>query len=106
MSATLPFELGHGLAGVPAGDVVAVVAQPEPSPSPSQPSFEPTEVSPGLAGFIPVFLIAVACVLLFLSLTRHLRRVTVRQAHQDAVDAERAAAERAVAEQDGDQGTR
>ncbi|MEL7976828.1 hypothetical protein AAG589_13280 [Isoptericola sp. F-RaC21] len=50
-----------------------LAAAPSPSPSPSQ---GPTElqVTPGLAGFVATFAVAVACVLLFLSLTRHLRR--------------------------------
>ena len=65
---------------------IATVAQPSPSPSPTPQSFSPLEVSPGLAGFIPVFLIALACIVLFLSLTRHLRRVTVRQAELDAAE--------------------
>ena len=71
----------------PAAGTTATVAQPSPSPSPE--SFSPLEVSPGLAGFIPVFLIALACIVLFLSLTRHLRRVTVRQAELDAAERER-----------------
>ncbi|WP_298458397.1 hypothetical protein [uncultured Cellulomonas sp.] len=61
----------------------------EPTPMPTQDgSFESWEVSPGLAGFIPVFLIALACIVLFLSLTRQMRRVAVRQAHRDALDRE------------------
>ncbi|GAB6936491.1 hypothetical protein ACQP60_13380 [Isoptericola variabilis] len=44
-----------------------------PSPSPSQGPDE-LQVTPGLAGFVATFAVAVACVLLFLSLTRHLRR--------------------------------
>ncbi len=70
---------------VPPGDVTAAVSQPSPSPSPT--TFSPLEVSPGLLGFVPVFLIALACVLLFLSLTKQLRRVKVRQAQLDAAEA-------------------
>jgi len=44
-----------------------------PSPSPSQ-GPDQLQVTPGLAGFVATFAVAVACVLLFLSLTRHLRR--------------------------------
>jgi hypothetical protein len=50
-------------------------AAPSPSPSPSQGPSE-LEVTPGLAGFLATFAVAAACVLLFLSLTRHLRRAT------------------------------
>lgn len=59
---------------------------PAPTPSP-QPQLEDFEVSPGLLGFIPPFLIALACVGLFMSLTRQLRRVTIRQAAIDAAEA-------------------
>ncbi len=52
-----------------------VLTAPSPSPSPTQGPTE-LEVTPGLAGFLAIFVVAVACVLLFLSLTRHLRRAT------------------------------
>jgi len=71
----------------PVSTATAVVAQP--TPTPSQEPLTPLTVSPGLAGFIPVFLIALASIVLFLSLTRHLRRVTVRQAEIDATERER-----------------
>jgi hypothetical protein len=72
----------------PATGLVAEVAVPSPSPSGAPAGgFEPWEVSPGLLGFVPVFLIALACVGLFLSLTRQMRKVTVRQAMRDADDA-------------------
>ena len=84
------FDLTGAVGPSTASDVVvAAVAQASPTPSPTQESFSPLEVSPGLAGFIPVFLIALACIVLFLSLTRHLRRVTVRQAELDAAERER-----------------
>ncbi|MFI2103298.1 hypothetical protein ACH436_08410 [Isoptericola sp. NPDC019693] len=50
-----------------------LAAVPSPSPSPTQGPDE-LQVTPGLAGFVATFAVAVACVLLFLSLTRHLRR--------------------------------
>ncbi|MCK9794934.1 hypothetical protein M1843_14375 [Isoptericola sp. 4D.3] len=50
-----------------------LAAAPSPSPSPTQGPTE-LEVTPGLAGFVATFAVALACVLLFLSLTRHLRR--------------------------------
>lgn len=71
--------------------LVAEVAEPTPDPTRAPAGgFEAWEVSPGLIGFIPVFLIALACVGLFLSLTKQMRRVDVRQAQQDAEDAARA----------------
>jgi hypothetical protein len=68
-------------------DATASVAQPSPTPTTPGGEFESFEVSPGLLGFLPPFLIALACVGLFLSLTRHLRRVGVRQAQMDAAEA-------------------
>lgn len=59
-------------ASVPA--LGSVLADPVPSPSPSTQVPDDLEVTPGLAGFLATFAVAVACVLLFLSLTRHLRR--------------------------------
>jgi hypothetical protein len=83
----LPDAVALGALAPPAGTTVAEVGQPSPTPSPAPGGgLESWEVSPGLLGFVPVFLIALACVGLFLSLTRHLRRVTVRQAMLDAED--------------------
>ena len=48
---------------------------------------DPADVSPGLLGFIPVFLIALACIGLFLSLTSKLRKVNRKQAALDAEEA-------------------
>ncbi len=49
-----------------------VLAVPSPSPTSSVP--DELEVTPGLVGFLATFAVAAAAVLLFLSLTRHLRR--------------------------------
>jgi hypothetical protein len=68
--------------------LVAEVGEPTPAPTQAPAGgFEAWEVSPGLIGFVPVFLIALACVGLFLSLTRQMRRVAVRQALRDAEEA-------------------
>ena len=72
--------------------VTASVATPTPSPSPGsdlQPGLEPGDVSPGLLGFLPVFAIALVCIVLFRSLTTKLRGVRRRQ---ELLDAEEAAA--------------
>ena len=74
----------------PAAHVGLVAEVGEPTPAPTQAptgGFEAWEVSPGLIGFVPVFLIALACVGLFLSLTKQMRRVAVRQAQRDADEA-------------------
>ncbi|OLT55303.1 hypothetical protein [Cellulosimicrobium sp. CUA-896] len=60
-----------------AADVVAETATPAPSPSedPLRPELEPTDVSPGLAGFLAIFAVALAAVALFFGLSRQLRRM-------------------------------
>lgn len=61
-------------AHLPALGSGVLLADPAPSPSPTTQVPDDLEVTPGLAGFLATFAVAVACVLLFLSLTRHLRR--------------------------------
>jgi hypothetical protein len=50
-------------------------AAPTPSPSPS---FNPDVVTPGVVGFVVIFLITVATVLLILDMTRRIRRARYR----------------------------
>lgn len=49
-----------------------------PSPDPTEgvlrPGLEETDITPGLVGFLVTFAVAVACVFLFLSFSRHLRK--------------------------------
>ncbi|MGW2093140.1 hypothetical protein [Promicromonospora sukumoe] len=56
----------------------AIALATEPSPNPTEgrlrPGLETWEVSPGLIGFLVTFALAVACVLLFLNMSKHLRR--------------------------------
>ena len=70
--------------------LTASVATPSPSPSTGsglQPGLEPGDVSPGLLGFLPVFAIALVCIVLFRSLTTKLRGVKRRQEQLDAEEA-------------------
>lgn len=62
--------LSHVLASPPLVSLATAV----PSPSPTSTVPDELEVTPGLVGFLATFAVAVAAVLLFLSLTRHLRR--------------------------------
>lgn len=60
----------------------------EPSPSPSV-AIDPTQGgSPGFLGFVFTFLVAIAAVFLFLSLTKQMRRVD-RRAKQLGLDEEK-----------------
>lgn len=56
----------------------ALALATEPSPNPTEgtlrPGLEEWQVSPGLIGFIVTFALALACVALFLNLSKHLRR--------------------------------
>jgi len=77
----------------------AVTATPSPAPTSNlQQGINPGDVSPGLLGFLPVFVIALACIGLFLSLTSKLRKVNRRQ---ERLDAQEAAATLLAAGEDG-----
>jgi hypothetical protein len=75
MSLTTTVELAGGPGW--AADVVAETATPTPGPSedPLRQDLEPTDVSPGLAGFLAIFAVALAAVGLFFGLSRQLRRM-------------------------------
>ncbi|MCM3534373.1 hypothetical protein M3693_09050 [Cellulosimicrobium funkei] len=72
-----PFLDVPTLAGGPgwAADVVAETATPSPSDDPLREDLDPNDVSPGLAGFLAIFAVAVATVALFFGLSRQLRRM-------------------------------
>ena len=89
----VPFDLstlsaaGIGFAPL-ARTLTAGTVTPAPSPSSNlREEIDPGDVSPGLLGFLPVFLIALACIGLFLSLTSKLRKVNRRQERLDAEEA-------------------
>lgn len=82
-----------GYAPASAGTVTGAVGtatDPAPTPEPTstdgtvtvptmRPDLEVTDVSPGLAGFLAIFVVAVAAILLMLSMTRKLRKVNHSQ---------------------------
>lgn len=57
----------------------ALALATDPSPNPTEgtlrPGLEEWQVSPGLIGFVATFALALACVALFLNLSKHLRKV-------------------------------
>jgi uncharacterized membrane protein YgcG len=55
---------------------LALAADPTPNPTEGQlrPGLEEWQVSPGLIGFVVTFALALACVLLFLNMSKHLRQ--------------------------------
>lgn len=64
-----------------------------PSPTPTPTGTAATSLgSPGITGFIVTFLVALALIGLFLSLTRHLRIVDRRSRQRDEAEAAEAAA--------------
>lgn len=69
----------------------AALADATPSPDPTggglRPGLEETDITPGLVGFLVTFVLAVACVFLFLSLSRHLR-TTRRNAEAQGLEIE------------------
>ncbi|MDR7384021.1 hypothetical protein [Promicromonospora iranensis] len=56
----------------------AIALTSDPSPNPTEgtlrPGLEEWQVSPGLIGFVVTFALALACVLLFLNMSKHLRQ--------------------------------
>ena len=54
------------------------------------PAIDESMVSPGVVGFIAIFLIAAATVLLIIDMTRRIRRVRYRAEVQEKLDAEEA----------------
>jgi hypothetical protein len=62
------------------------------TPGPDE-GLDPNTVTPGVAGFIVTFLLAVAVILLVISMVRRTRRVIHRAAVNEKLDAEEAAAE-------------
>lgn len=56
-----------------------VLAEGTPTPSPSDGGFDAVSVSPGLGGFIMMFLLAVAVLLLVVSMSRKIRRIQARE---------------------------
>jgi hypothetical protein len=60
-------------------------------------SIDPSTVTPGVAGFLTVFVLAVATWLLIRSMTGHLRKVRYRAEQEEAEAAEAQAAEQAAA---------
>ncbi|CAN5589204.1 hypothetical protein BH10ACT7_BH10ACT7_15530 [soil metagenome] len=60
-----------------------------PSPVPEF-TGDPNAVTPGVIGFVAIFLIAVATVLLILDMTRRVRRVRYREEIRERLEAEAA----------------
>lgn len=61
------------------------------TPGPDE-GLDPNTVTPGVAGFIVTFLLAVAVIVLVISMVRRTRRVIHRAAVNERLDAEEAAA--------------
>ncbi|MEO6825931.1 MAG: hypothetical protein ABI255_06100 [Microbacteriaceae bacterium] len=73
-------------------------ATPTPSPAPG---FNPDTVTPGLVGFLVIFVIAVATILLIVDMNRRIRRTRYRADITAQLDAE----ERAGSESDIEHGS-
>lgn len=74
----------------PVHRLLGVLAQATPAPSPTpglREGLEESAISPGLAGFLAIFGVALASVLLFYSMTGKLRGVRVRDGVATTVEA-------------------
>ena len=69
--------------------IVLAAATPSPTPTP----YDPNLVTPGVVGFIAIFLVAAATVLLMLDLSRRVRRTRYRGEIREKLEAERLAEE-------------
>ncbi|WP_065570252.1 hypothetical protein [Microbacterium oleivorans] len=83
-----------------------------PSPTPTGPSPTPTgppaeSVTPGVAGFIAIAVVAIVIVLLAIDMLRRIRRAQYRTDVNEMLDAEEAAArgDRSADDDGGDDGT-
>jgi hypothetical protein len=70
--------------------MVRLAAAPTPTP---QPNFDENTVTPGWFGFLAIFLVACAVVLLSIDLVRRVRRVRYRGEIREQLAAERNAAD-------------
>ena len=70
--------------------VIVWIADPTPSPVPAFTGDVDT-ITPGVLGFVAIFVIALATVLLLLDMTRRVRRVRYRAEVQEQLAAEAAA---------------
>lgn len=68
---------------------------PNPIDDPLVPPFEgdPNTVTPGVAGFFAIFLVALASIAIIVDMSRRIRRVRYRGEVRERLEAERAAAE-------------
>lgn len=65
-----------------AGVALQATPSPDPSAPPLQPGIAPTDVSPGLLGFLATFALVAMVIPLVLSMNKHLRRVKFEEATQ------------------------
>ncbi|KAE8764763.1 hypothetical protein [Georgenia thermotolerans] len=80
--------------------VLLLAASPSPSPAPRE--LQPWDVSPGIEGFFwGFFILAVLAIPLFLSFTKHMRRVDHNARLREAEEARRAEAQGDRREDDG-----
>lgn len=68
--------------------LISVVLAVTPTPAPD---FDPNTVTPGVVGFIVIFLLAVATLLLGVDVVRRIRRTTYRAEIKERLEAELAA---------------
>jgi hypothetical protein len=63
-----------------------LAATPTPSPTGGQGGLDPNSVSPGVVGFLATFGLVLASILLFVNMSRRLRRLRYREEHERPPD--------------------
>lgn len=81
-----------------------IIAAATPSPIPSDKVPDASKVSPGLPGFIMIFLLAVAVIILARSMNKRIRRVKLRAEEQELEEMAAADEERNQTPGDGSAG--
>lgn len=65
--------------------LLAEMSTPSPTPTPG---FDPNSVTPGVIGFVAIFVVALVVVLLIFDMVRRVRRVNYRAQVNEELDAE------------------
>jgi len=73
-----------------AASLISMGIGPNPVEPTTPPGFDPNTVTPGVAGFVAIALVAVATIFLVVDMTRRIRRVRYRGEVRERLEAEQA----------------
>lgn len=73
-----------------AASLLSMGIGPNPIEPTTPPEFDPNTVTPGVAGFVAIALVAIATIFLLVDMTRRIRRVRYRGEVRERLEAEQA----------------